>query len=70
MRGGHAIVAAGYDDNKIIGPDQGALLIRNSWGDGWGLAGYAWMSYRYVTEGLAQDWWTVLKAEWVDTGKF
>lgn len=68
--GGHAIVAAGYDDNMTIGGDKGALLIRNSWGTNWGQAGYAWMSYRYVTEALAVDWWTLIKAEWVDTGKF
>jgi C1A family cysteine protease len=68
--GGHAIVAVGYDDNKQIGADKGALLIRNSWGTGWGLAGYAWMSYKYVTTGLALDWWTSVKCEWVDTGQF
>jgi C1A family cysteine protease len=69
-RGGHAIVAAGYDDNLMIGNDKGALLIRNSWGTGWGNGGYGWMSYRYVTEDLAEDWWTMISAEWVDTGQF
>ncbi len=68
--GGHAIVAAGYDNNLIVGGDKGALLIRNSWGTGWGDGGYAWMSYRYVTEGLALDWWTVIDQKWVDTGQF
>ncbi|MBI3667387.1 MAG: cysteine protease [Acidobacteria bacterium] len=68
--GGHAIVAAGYDDNRAIGADRGALLIRNYWGTGWGTNGYAWMSYKYVTAGLAVDWWTVLKEAWVDTGQF
>src|SRR6266404_1412212 len=33
-RGGHANMAVGYDDNLMIGPDKGALLIRNSWGTG------------------------------------
>jgi len=69
-RGGHAIVAAGYDDNVMIGPDRGALLIRNSWGTGWGNGGYGWMSYRYVTQDLAEDWWTLISANWVDTGQF
>jgi C1A family cysteine protease len=69
-RGGHANVIAGYDDNLMIGPDKGALLTRNSWGTGWGNAGYAWMTYRYVTAGLATDWWSLVKAEWVDTGQF
>jgi C1A family cysteine protease len=69
-RGGHAIVAAGYDDNLTIGNDHGALLVRNSWGTGWGNAGYGWMSYRYVTQDLAEDWWTMISAKWVDTGQF
>jgi len=70
LYGGHANVAVGYDDNLTINGDQGALLVRNSWGTGWGLGGYAWLSYRYVTEGLAVDWWSVVKDKWVDTGKF
>jgi C1A family cysteine protease len=69
-RGGHAIVACGYDDTLQIGADKGALLVRNSWGTGWGASGYGWMSYKYVTEGLALDWWTLIKQQWVDTGNF
>lgn len=69
-RGGHAICAVGYDDNRMIGADKGALLIRNSWGTGWGLGGYAWLSYKYVTAGLARDWWTILSQAWVNTGNF
>jgi len=69
-RGGHANVVAGYDDNLMIGSDKGALLIRNSWGTSWANAGYAWMTYRYVTGGLATDWWSLVKADWVDTGQF
>jgi len=69
-RGGHANVVAGYDDNLMIGADRGALLIRNSWGTGWANSGYGWMSYRYVTSGLANDFWSMLSAEWVDTGVF
>lgn len=70
FRGGHANVAVGYDDNIAIGADNGALLIRNSWGTSWGSAGYAWMSYRYVTEGLAVDWWSLISAKWVNTRQF
>ena len=70
LYGGHAIAAVGYDDNLLIGKDKGALLIRNSWGTSWGLAGYAWLSYKYVTSGLAVDWWTNIKNEWVNTAQF
>jgi C1A family cysteine protease len=69
-RGGHANVVAGYDDNLMIGQDKGALLVRNSWGTQWGLAGYAWMSYRYVMNGVTNDHWTMVNSAWIDTGAF
>jgi len=75
--GGHAVVAVGYDDNLKIKntftgatETKGALLIRNSWGTGWGSNGYGWLPYEYVLKGLAIDWWAMLKGEWVDTGAF
>jgi C1A family cysteine protease len=70
LEGGHAVVAVGYDDNKKIGKDKGALLIRNSWGTGWGDRGYGWLPYRYVESGLADDFWSLVKAEYVDTDLF
>ncbi len=75
--GGHAVMAVGYDDNiKIKNSNPGAkettgaLLIRNSWGAGWGEQGYGWLPYEYVLKGLAVDWWSLLKNEWIDTGVF
>ena len=77
ISGGHAIVAVGYDDNiKIKNTNssaakrKGALLIRNSWGTAWGDDGYGWLPYEYVLKGLAIDWWSLLKNEWIDTGEF
>jgi len=73
---GHAIVAVGFDDGKKIKNTQcgkvttGALLIRNSWGVGWGDAGYGWLPYDYVLNRLALDFWSLLSMGWVDTGKF
>jgi C1A family cysteine protease len=74
--GGHAVDAVGYDDGKVIthglsgAKTTGALFIRNSWGTGWGDDGYGWLPYDYVLRGLAVDWWSILKHEWVDTGEF
>jgi C1A family cysteine protease len=74
--GGHAIVAVGYDDGHEITnandgrTTTGAFRIRNSWGTGWGDGGYGWIPYAYVLEGLAEDWWTMITAEWVATKNF
>jgi len=77
IAGGHAVDAVGYDDamkikntNPGAVETTGALLIRNSWGTGWGAGGYGWLPYDYVLKRLAVDWWSLLKSEWVDTGNF
>ena len=70
VQGGHAVVAVGYDDSKIIGTSVGALLIRNSWGTTWGERGYGWLPYDYILKGLTSDWWSLIKAEWFETKNF
>jgi C1A family cysteine protease len=77
LLGGHAMIAVGYDEkikikNSNPGDQEttGALLIRNSWGKEWGEEGYGLLPYSYVLNGLAIDWWALLKNEWVDTGEF
>ena len=49
-RSGHAVLAVGH------GTHQGelAILVRNSWGEAWGLQGYAWLTRAYVERQLRE----------------
>jgi C1A family cysteine protease len=56
--GGHCVVVVGYDDS------QKRFIMRNSWGTGWGQAGYFTMPYQYLTNPrLASDFWMATKTE-------
>jgi C1A family cysteine protease len=56
--GGHAVMAAGYDDGKQ------RFLIRNSWGRDWGKKGYFTMPYAYLSNrSLSDDLWTIRASE-------
>jgi C1A family cysteine protease len=77
VEGGHAVMAVGFDDDKTITncnnskiKSKGAILIRNSWGEEWGDRGYGWLPYDYILYGIADDWWSMTKAEWIDTKQF
>lgn len=79
LLGGHAVLAVGYDDHKQSDDSRekrdsadgkGAFIFRNSWGATWGEAGYGYLPYKYVEEGLADDFWTVFNSDWVDLGEF
>jgi hypothetical protein len=61
LLGGHAVLAVGYDTNFTqnqdflrsgVDPDSvqdTVLLIRNSWGTGWGIHGYFYMPISYAS---------------------
>lgn len=52
--GGHAVMAVGYDDASQ------RFIVRNSWGTGWGQAGYFTFPYKYLLNAdLASDLWVL-----------
>jgi C1A family cysteine protease len=53
LLGGHAVAAAGYDDNKQW------FIVRNSWGPDWGNKGYFYLPYSYFTPALTDDFWVI-----------
>ena len=54
------------DDAQVIFRSAALSLSSTGWGDG----GYGWLPYDYVLRGQAIDWWSLIQAEWVDTGQF
>lgn len=56
LEGGHAVLIVGYDD------DTKNFIVRNSWGTGWGDAGYFYLPYEYVlSTKLSSDFWLIQK---------
>jgi C1A family cysteine protease len=56
--GGHAVKAVGYDDSKE------ALIVKNSWGTEWGMGGYFYLPYWFITTpNAAADFWTIRVVE-------
>lgn len=55
--GGHAVLAVGYDNATQL------ICFENSWGQAWGDKGYGYLPYRYFTDWLADDCWTIRAAQ-------
>jgi C1A family cysteine protease len=64
----HAVVIVGWNDNysrnnfSTVPPGDGAFIVRNSWGTGWGAAGYFHMSYYDATAGTDMCLYTGIDA--------
>jgi C1A family cysteine protease len=58
--GGHCVRLVGYTDNGINGIPEGNFIGMNSWGTGWGLAGFFAIPYAYITNtNLTGDLWSI-----------
>lgn len=52
--GGHAVLAVGYLHSRRL------LIVRNSWGEGWGDRGYGYLPYAFLaSSALTWDFWTM-----------
>jgi C1A family cysteine protease len=54
--GGHAVAFVGYDDVSQT------FILRNSWGEDWGQAGYGLLPYAYLPS-YGSDFWTLRLVE-------
>jgi len=54
LLGGHAVLAVGFIES------QKRFIVRNSWGDSWGMKGYFTIPYNYLlNDNLSDDFWTI-----------
>lgn len=73
--GGHAVLAVGYNEDVVYLDDKGeskkgAIIIRNSWGAGWGDHGYAFLPYWYFENAYTNDFWTAYDRSWLKLEDF
>jgi C1A family cysteine protease len=55
--GGHEVLMVGY-----LADEPNYVLVRNSWGTGWGIDGYCLFPWAYILSALASDFRTIRRA--------
>jgi C1A family cysteine protease len=49
---------------------EGGDFFPPLWDTEWGEKGYGWLPYEYVLKGLADEFWSLIKSEWIESGEF
>lgn len=58
LLGGHAVLAVGYEE------EARRFIVRNSWGERWGMKGYFTMPYEFLLDpNLCDDFWRITLVE-------
>lgn len=70
LQHGQAVVAVGYDDQRVIRSTRGALEICNISGGDASQPTVSWLPYSYLVDRLARDCWTLLRPQWLASGEF
>jgi len=58
----HAVLIVGWDDTLVHGGGTGGWIVKNSWGAGWGNAGYFTIAYGSASIGC----WSSYMDDWQD----
>jgi len=58
----HAVLIVGWDDTLVHGGGTGGWIVKNSWGLGWGAAGYFTIAYGSASIGT----WSSYMYDWQD----
>ncbi len=66
LLGGHVVTVVGFDDEYVTADGVGAFKLVNSWGTGWGDAGFWWMSYEAIASSTMNSGFAIYAEDKID----